>query len=118
MQENSEIKQLLYKFIFNQCNLEESNAVVAYYRKNKLTDDFPSVEDIQNLLQENSPQMSPATADAIFTDILAVAKETETINIKKTPVLKYLSIAASIVILLSVGWSYQKGFLIKETQHF
>lgn len=112
MQENSEIKQLLYKFIFNQCNLEESNAVVAYYRKNKLTDDFPSVEDIQNLLQENSPQMSSATADAIFSNILAVAKETETETnkIKKIPVLKYLSIAASIVILLSVGWSYQKGF--------
>jgi Domain of unknown function (DUF4974)/FecR protein len=112
MQENSEIKQLLHKFIFNQCSLEESNAVVDYYRKNKLTDDFPTVEDIENLLKENSPKMSSATADTIFSNILTVAKETETeaIRTRKIPVLKYLSIAASIAILLAVGWSYQKGF--------
>jgi hypothetical protein len=115
MNENSEIKIVLQKFILNQCNLEESNAVVDYYRKNRLTEDFPTVEDIKLLLTE-TPEMDADTADKIFSNILSLAKETETeeIKIKKKPVLRYISIAASIIVLLSIGWSYQKNIFKTE----
>ncbi|MFV7236454.1 FecR family protein [Flavobacterium sp. ZB4R12] len=111
MNENSEIQKLLHKFILNQCNLEESNEVVDYYRKNRLTNDFPAVEDIKILVDE-IPEMDEATADKIFSKILISAKETEStaIETKKFPMFKYISVAASIIVLLSIGWSYQHGF--------
>jgi transmembrane sensor len=111
MNENSEIQKLLHKFILNQCNLEESNEVVRYYRQNKLTDDFPTVEDIQ-LLADEVPEIDKTTADAIFAKILINAEKAEAIpnETKKIPVVRYLSIAASILVLVSIGWSYQQGF--------
>jgi hypothetical protein len=107
MNENSEIQKLLHKFILNQCNLEESNEVVRYYRQNKLTDDFPTVEDIQ-LLADEVPEIDKTTADAIFAKILINAEKAEAIpnETKKIPVVRYLSIAASILVLVSIGWSY------------
>jgi hypothetical protein len=111
MNENSEIQKLLHKFILNQCTVEETNEVVEYYRNNKLTSDFPEVEDIKSLLNE-MPEMDEATADKIFSNILISAKETEVIDIvsEKNPFRKYLGIAASILVLLTIGLSYQQGF--------
>ncbi len=76
MNSNSEIKSLLQKFVLNQCTPEETNEVIAYYKKNQLTDDFPTVEDIQNLLSE-MPKMDKQTADSIFMNILSASKEEE-----------------------------------------
>ena len=76
MNSNSEIKSLLEKFVLNQCTPEEINEVVAYYKKNQLTDDFPTVENIQHLLGE-MPKMDKKTADAIFMNILSASKEEE-----------------------------------------
>lgn len=110
MNTNSEIQNLLHKFILNKCTAEETNEVIAYYRKNKFTTDFPSVEDIEKLLGE-IPEMDTTTADKIFTQILADAKEIEAVTIQKekNSIKKYLSIAASIIVLLSVGWFYQQN---------
>lgn len=111
MNENSEIQKLLHKFILNQCTIEETNEVVEYYRNNKLTSDFPEVEDIKSLLDE-MPEMDEATADRIFSNILINAKEMEQAEIITTrnPYRKYLAIAASILVLVSIGISYQGGF--------
>ena len=111
MNSNSDIKSLLQKFVLNQCTPEETNEVIAYFKKNKLTDDFPSVEDIQNLLTE-MPKMNEQTADNIFLNILSASKdEATTIEIapKKSNFRKYISIAASVVVLLGIGLAYQKG---------
>ncbi|MFI0490055.1 FecR family protein [Flavobacterium sp.] len=111
MNENSEIKKLLRKFILNQCTIEETNEVVKYYKKNKLTTDFPSVEDIKMLLIE-TPEMDKAKANEIFSNILISAKEIEKEEIitKNNPFRKYIAIAASLLILLTIGLSYQHGF--------
>jgi transmembrane sensor len=111
MNENSEIQKVLHKFILNQCTAEETNKVVEYYRNNKLTSDFPEVEDIKLLLNE-IPEMDKATADRIFSDILTNAKEVEAIETvsEKNPFRKYIGIAASILVLLTIGLSYQQGF--------
>ncbi|MBF4492261.1 FecR family protein [Flavobacterium sp. MR2016-29] len=121
MNSNSEIKNLLQKFVLNQCTLEETNEVIAYYKKNKLTDDFPTVEDIQHLLTE-MPKMEQQTADDIFLNILSASKENETtieFVPKKSNFRKYISIAALAVILLGIGLAYQKGaFNTKSEQKF
>jgi transmembrane sensor len=111
MSENSEIQKLLHKFILNQCTAEETNEVVEYYRKNKLTSDFPSVEDIK-ILSVEIPEMNETTADKIFSNVLSSAKEIEQAEILTTrnPYRKYLAIAASILVLVSIGISYQHGF--------
>jgi hypothetical protein len=111
MNENSEIQKLLHKFILNQCTAEETDEVVAYYRKNKLSSDFPSVEDIK-LLSDEIPEMDEATAEKIFSNVLTSAKEIEQAEIITTrnPYRKYMAIAASILVLVTIGISYQNGF--------
>jgi len=111
MNSNSEIKNLLQKFVLNQCTPEETNEVIAYYKKNKLTDDFPSVEDIQNLLGE-MPKMSQQKADDIFMNILSASKEAETVielPARKSNFRKYIAIAASVVVLLGIGFFYKQN---------
>ena len=112
MNENSEIKNILHKFILNKCNVEETNKVVAYYQKNKLTTNFPTVEDIK-LMAEEVPEMGRATADKIFSQIITRSKETEAIVIetKKFPRYKYIAVAATIAVLFAIGWSYQNVLL-------
>lgn len=117
MNSNSEIKNLLQKFVLNQCTPEETNEVIAYYKKNKLTEDFPSVEDIQNLLTE-MPKMSQQTADDIFLNILQSSKEENTtikISSEKSNFRKYISIAASILVLLGVGFVAYKQNVFNTT---
>lgn len=118
MNSNSEIKSLLQKFVLNQCTPEETNEVIAYYKKNKLTDDFPSVEDIQALLVE-TPKMDQQTADDIFLNILSASKENETtieIAPERSNFRKYISIAASVLVLLGVGLAYKHGTFNKTEQ--
>ncbi|WP_428230553.1 FecR family protein [Flavobacterium sp.] len=118
MNSNSEMQRLLQKFVLNQCTPEETNEVIAYYKKNNLTDDFPSVEDIENLLTE-MPKMDQQTANSIFASILATSQENETvieIVPQKSNFRKYISIAASVVVLLGIGLAYQKGAFSTKTE--
>ncbi|WP_426483286.1 FecR family protein [Flavobacterium sp. 2] len=121
MNSNSEIKSLLQKFVLNQCTLEETNEVIAYYKKNQLTDDFPTVEDIQNLLSE-MPKMDKQTADDIFMNILSASKEEEKegtvieMPARKSNYRKYISIAASVVILLGIGFFYKQNLSNKSAE--
>jgi hypothetical protein len=110
MNENSEIKKILHKFILNQCTAEETNEVIDYCKQNKLTSDFPTVEEVKALLDE-LPEMDNATADQIFSKILVQAQETEEIEMepRKFPFKKYMAIAASIVVLLSIGLTYKNS---------
>lgn len=117
MNSNSEIKTLLQKFILNQCTAEEIEQVIAYCRNNNLTEDFPTVEDVQKLLNE-MPKMEAQKADSIFNNILAAAKEETVIELhpKKSNRSKYISIAASLLILLAVGFAYKQVFLNKPAE--
>ncbi|MDP5198589.1 FecR family protein [Flavobacterium sp. DG2-3] len=118
MNSNSEIKTLLEKFILNQCTAEETEQVIAYFRSNNLTDEFPTVEEVKNLLSE-MPKMEEQKADSIFDSILATAKEQETVielQPRKSNYRKYISIAASVLVLLGVGLAYKQGFFSKSTE--
>ncbi len=118
MNSNSEIKTLLEKFILNQCTAEETEQVIAYCRKNNLTDEFPTVEEVKNLLGE-MPKMDEQKADSIFDAILSTAKEQETVielQPRKSNYRKYISIAASVLVLLGVGLAYKQSFFSKSAE--
>ena len=118
MNSNPEIKTLLQKFVLNQCTPEETNEVIAYYKKNQLTDDFPTVEDIQNLLAE-MPKMEKQKADDIFANILKASKEEETVielPSRKSNYRKYISIAASVIVLLGIGFFYKQNMSNKAVE--
>jgi hypothetical protein len=109
MNENSEIQKLLHKFILNQCTTDETEQVIDYCKKNNLTTDFPTVEEVKALLID-VPKMDNITADKIFSKILIQAQESEEMEQRKFPFKRYMAIAASIVVLLSIGFSYRNNF--------
>lgn len=112
MTENSEIKKLLNKHLLNQCTAEEIEKVIDYYRNNELTSDFPTVEDIISM-KGTVPKIDENVAEKIFSNVMSNAKEIEQLKVIKTknPYRKYLAIAASILVLISIGLSYQQVFL-------
>lgn len=107
MDHNQDIKILLQKFVLNQCTPQETEQVIAYYRQNTLTDDFPTVEEVKELLG-TFPEMGTETADAIFAEIMAKGNEANviTLNQNSTSYKKYISIAAGFVLLFGVGIGY------------
>lgn len=118
MNSNSEIKTLLQKFVQNKCTPEEAEEVIAYYKNNQLTDDFPTVEEVQNLLDE-MPKMDRQIADTIFSKILADAKEKESViemPARKSNYRKYISIAASIIVLIGIGFFYKQNLVDKPVE--
>ncbi|MDI1256565.1 MAG: FecR family protein [Flavobacterium sp.] len=117
MTENSNIKTVLQKFVLDQCTPEETIEVIAYFRNKSLTSAFPTVEDIKELLGE-MPQMEQSKADAIFSNILenTLAPQEIVLPIRKKHYKKYISVAAVLLILLSVGWTYQHVFFNQKQQ--
>lgn len=109
MNENSEIQKLLHKFVLNQCTSDEMEEVIDYCKKNNITSDFPTVEEVKAILND-APKMDSRTADQIFSKILIQAQETKEIEQKKFPFKKYLAIAASVIVLVSIGISYKNNF--------
>lgn len=111
MNSHSEMKKILQKFVLNQCSSEEMVQVVAYYKKKQLTNDFPTVEDIEALLT-NQPKMSSEKADLIFANIINQTndKKVITLQTKKRSYGKYFAVAATVMILLSIGWSFRNTF--------
>lgn len=115
MNQNHDIKILLQKFVSNQCTPDETEHVISYFRANKMTADFPTVEEVKLLLAE-MPKMETSVADGIFANIMNHSEGKEIISIapKKTNWRTYAAIAASVVVLLSIGISYQKGYLTND----
>ena len=116
MNENSKIKDLLHKFILNQCTSDETEKVIEYCKNNNLTSDFPTVEEVKVLLGE-TPKMNKNTADQIFSNILVQSQEAEEIELeqRKYPFKRYMAIAASVIVLLSIGLSYKNSINIKKS---
>ncbi len=99
MKNNNNIKQLLYKFVRNQCSEEEVAQVVAYFREHKNTSDFPTVEEVLQLLDHRA-KMSNEASERVYQKIL---KKRKTTSSPFKRVYKY-AVAACIAGLLLVGY--------------
>lgn len=111
MSHQTDIKALLHKFILNQCSPEETARVIAYYRQNNLTNDFPTVDEIKYLIEEQPDMATPA--DDMFSRIMLQAREKEEAQrtAEETPVRRlhwkrYAGIAASFAAIFTFGWMY------------
>jgi ferric-dicitrate binding protein FerR (iron transport regulator) len=100
------IKELLHKFVLGQCTEAETEQVIAYCKANDLTDDFPTVEEVKALLREE-PVVAADAAERMFTRIMEKAEEREERKKRrKIGWYRYAGVAASVAILLTVGWLY------------
>jgi hypothetical protein len=117
MNKNSEMQELLYKFIQNQCSLKEIEKVVNYFKENKLTEDFPEVDDVINYLGQTK-QIDDLSAQRIILTIMSTDCEIKEKQSRRRNVLKFTSIAASIIILISAGWIFQNNFFKPELKPF
>lgn len=68
MKSEEPIQVLLEKFLRNQCSQEETDRVVTYFQEQQLSSNFPTVEDVFELLEE-APEMDRETADRIYKKI-------------------------------------------------
>lgn len=110
------IQTLLHKFILNECSPQEIEEVIAYYQNNKLTSEFPTVEDVSMLIEE-LPKMETSTADQIFSNIIGHPEgPTASITPRKRSYKRYIAVAASMVILLSIGISYRHLFSVDQPE--
>ncbi len=114
MNEDSEIKKALQNFILHQCTADEIKIVVAYCKKNEITADFPTAEEVQALLLQ-TPQIDEVKADEIFYKILGQVRNIQEVEAKKFPFKKFMAIAASIVVLLSIGFTFKNTFTKKSS---
>ena len=102
MEINHNTKQLIQKFVLNQCSPEEIEELVGYFKKGQITDEFPQTEDVLGML-EKMPEMNENDAQRIYDQIILKAKYQEKPN-KKTHFYKYAAVAA--ILLMVFGGTY------------
>lgn len=112
MEDNSEIKQLLVKFVEGDCTQSEADKVVDYFQASKKTDDFPTLEEVLELLDE-IPKVDETVSKQIVQNILA---EDQKDKVSKRSVWKYASIAAIFVGLIGLGIFFQQGGFDTESE--
>ena len=109
MNDNKDIKKLLHKFILNQCNDREIEEVIFYFKKNNPSIEFPTVEDVLQMLTA-VPKMEESSADEIYNKIIDVKKKQK--SVRNT--WKYVTATAIILISLVLNHFYQERVLMES----
>lgn len=111
MSQQTDIKALLHKYVMNRCTPAEAAQVVAYYQQNRLTNDFPSVDEIKFLIEQQPEVQTPP--DAMFSLIMQQARKQEEMvhipgktRVRRLHWKRYAGIAASFAVFLTLGWIY------------
>ncbi|WP_417359489.1 FecR family protein [Galbibacter sp.] len=104
MEINHNIKQLIQKFVLNQCSPEEIEELVRYFKKGRITDEFPQTEEVLGML-EKLPEMSDNDAQRIYDQIIRKAKSQEKPH-KKTYFYKYAAVAAMLLMVFGGTYFY------------
>lgn len=102
MEIDRNIKQLIQKFIRNQCSPDEIKELVRYFEKGQITKDFPQTEEVLGML-EKLPELNENDAQRIYDQIIHKAKSQKE-PIKKRHFYKYAAVAA--ILLLVFGGTY------------
>ncbi|MEX0313713.1 MAG: FecR family protein [Allomuricauda sp.] len=107
MDSEANIKKLLHKFILNQCSEEETEKIIAYFKEHKLSDEFPTVEEVMAIM-DTIPEMDEAKANSVYQQIISQEPPRKTIN--KPTKIRFWRYASVAVVVLSIGL----GYLYKE----
>ncbi|WP_010520985.1 FecR family protein [Aquimarina agarivorans] len=105
------MKKLLQKFIINECTEAEIDQVVDYFKSATNSDEFPSVEEVINLL-ENHPEINNETRQKIYQNVI---KATEKKEVNKIHLFTWKYAAAIFIGFLSIGLIYKQKFVGFET---
>lgn len=114
MKQSGEIQKLLRKFILNQCDKEETEKVVAYFKNQKSSEGFPSVEEIITLLEE-VPEMDKESAKRIYERIISKQKKGIAIRPAKKRFIRWYAAAALFAGFLTIGYLFQQDFFTDNT---
>lgn len=119
MKSGKEIKLLLQKFILNQCSPEEIEIVVAYFKEQRATAEFPTVEEVLELLEE-TPQLEKTTSEKLYLNIqLQISRKNYSNQFFIKKIYKYV-VAACFIGFLVAGYFNRDflGFPKSESQDF
>lgn len=97
-----QIKNLYLKFIRGECTRQEIDLLVKLLQSVEHEEGFPTVEEIKRLDQEGL-RLNDQDADDIFHAIIASGKENEEGRFLGSRWKSALAVAASIIVLLSIG---------------
>ncbi|WP_158973670.1 FecR family protein [Cellulophaga sp. L1A9] len=97
-----EIKELFAKYIKRECTKEELHKIVSYFRESKDFFDFPTVEEISNLLG-SYPDMDEEAANRIYNYIVTNDREQQPPIPKSFTLWRY---AAAVVVFFALGMGY------------
>lgn len=102
MEINPNIKELIQKYILNQCSEDEIDELVRYFKNGQISDAFPQTEEVLGML-ENMPEMDKGGAQRIYDQIINSAKAQEKVN-RRNHFYTYAAVAA--MLLLVFGGTY------------
>lgn len=112
MQDESHIKNLLKKFILNQCSKEEVDEVVQYIQGLTESTELPTVEEVLAILDEK-PRMNKLDAIRIRDKILVTPQQEKHLSIKKKSYFMKYAAAAILVGILTTTYFFQDVFSSK-----
>lgn len=107
MRQEKNVRELLQKFIKNDCDEREIEIIIAYFKKVKGTDALPSLEEVRSLLEE-IPEEDSKRVRATSSEILKEAKKREGSSLVRK-IWKYGTVAAMFIGLITLGYFYQQG---------
>lgn len=106
MREEKDIKELLKKFVLNQCSEEEIKEIIAYFRGRSHSRDFPSVEEVVEMIGD-IPAMDEESADRIFQRIISVSNQQrmeEPKHLFRSPFFWRYAAAIAVLVTLLAGY--------------
>lgn len=103
------LKQLIRKFILNECTSEEVDLLVEYFQKGEMDVNFPIVEEILEGLKKKE-QIDEHRAEKIFEEIweeIELRKNIDrekSIRLRRKRLYRYITLAALFVGLIGIGF--------------
>ena len=117
---NKEIKTLLQKFALNQCNAEEIDRLIVYFKNTESPIDLPDLEHLISKL-EPSETMDQESADRIFQRILAINNDQEKVignsSFKRKSILRYTAAIAIVIGLATTPFFFHNRFTTNNNQN-
>lgn len=105
MKNKPEIEKLLQKFILNQCTTEEIEEVILFFQDKDSISDFPKVDQVLPLIDQEGEPMPENSTKRIYQEILKTKKEQERSRRRKKNI-PWGAVAAVLVVGLILAGLY------------
>src|SRR5690554_3522838 len=110
MDQEKNIRELLLKYVKNECTEEEYGEVLQYFQRGANTGEMPTVDEVLEFLNEHQ-SLDQEAADRIYKKIISnPSRKSQRRRLFHQPLMKY---AAVLLVLLIAGGGilYQQGII-------